>query len=52
MAEKAPLIYNKQFYWFTEFQPELIESDKLLQTTMDAYKANKKVMDFFAQGME
>ena len=52
VAEKAPLIYNKQFYWFAEFQPELIESDKLLQTTMDAYKANKKVMDFFAQGME
>lgn len=52
LAEDTPLIFNKQFYWFTEFEPELIESEDLLEKTMEVYLANKNMMDFFAKAME
>lgn len=51
-AEKMPLVYNKQFYWFTEFKPEEILKDNLLETTMHAYKANKSMMDYFSKAMQ
>ncbi len=49
---ETPLVFNKQFYWFTQFEPELIESESLLEKTMEVYMANKKVMDYFAKAME
>lgn len=51
-AVHTPLVFNKQFYWFTEFEPELIESDHLMKKTMEIYLANKSMMDFFAKAME
>jgi uncharacterized protein (TIGR02453 family) len=51
-AAQTPLVFNKQFYWFTEFEPELIESEDLMKKTMDTYLANKNMMDFFAKAME
>lgn len=51
-GEQIPLVYNKQFYWFTQFEPELIESENLLDKTMEVYLANKKFMDYFAKAME
>ncbi len=51
-AEKMPLIYNKQFYWFTQFKPEEILNENVLETTLHAYRANKGMMDYFAEAME
>lgn len=52
VAEKLPLVYNKQFYWLTEFKPEEILKGNLLETTLNVYKANKSMMDYFAEAME
>ena len=48
---KTKILFNKQFYWFTSFEPEAILSDELLETTMKVYLANKKVMDYFAEAI-
>ncbi|NOQ72120.1 MAG: TIGR02453 family protein [Crocinitomix sp.] len=51
-GERTPLIYNKQFYWFAQFEAEMIESEELLEKTMEVYLANKNIMDYFAKAME
>jgi uncharacterized protein (TIGR02453 family) len=51
-GERTPLIFNKQFYWFSQFDAEMIESEDLLEKTMEVYLANKKVMDYFAKAMQ
>jgi uncharacterized protein (TIGR02453 family) len=50
-AEETPLIFNKQFYWFTEFEPEILESKDLMDVTLKAYEAGKPLMDFFIKAM-
>jgi hypothetical protein len=50
-GEKTPIMFNKQFYWFAELEPEVIEQDDILEKTMEAYLANKKMMDYFASAM-
>ena len=50
-GEKTPLIFNKQFYWFTEFDADYILKEDLLESTMNVYLANKKLMDYFAGAM-
>ena len=50
-AVKTPLIFNKQFYWFTQFEPEIVETEDLLDRTMEAYHAGKPLMDFFIKAM-
>lgn len=46
-AEKEPLILNKQWYFFTEFEPETVLSDKLDQIILDCYEAGRPVEAFF-----
>ena len=50
-AEKFDLIYNKQFYWFTQYEPEIILDSKLMDVLEKAYLAQKPLMDFFAKAM-
>lgn len=50
-ATKFPLILKKQFYWFKEFNPELILKENLMEVTEKAYLAQKPVMDFFIQSI-
>ena len=42
-----PLIFNKQFYFFTEFTPETILFDNLDELIIDCYKVGKPTQDFF-----
>jgi len=42
-----PLIFNKQFYFFTEFTPETILFDNLDELIIDCYKVGKPIQDFF-----
>lgn len=51
IGEKSDIIYNKQFYWFTQWDPKEALKDDFLKKTMEAYKANKALMDYFAAAM-
>lgn len=46
-AAKEPLIFNKQWYFYAQFDPETILEDKLDQIIIDCHKAGKPVKDFF-----
>ena len=45
------LIYNKQFYWFTELDPELATHPELPQLVMDKYHACGNMRAFIAEGL-
>lgn len=46
-AQIEPLIYNKQWYFYAEFPPELILSDQLETTILKCYEAGKPVENYF-----
>ena len=46
-AEKEPLIYNKQWYFYSQFEPERILFDNLDETIINCYKAGRPVEEFF-----
>jgi uncharacterized protein (TIGR02453 family) len=45
-AEKCKLIYNKQFYYWTELSPTLITGDKLMDKIVETYKASQPLNKF------
>src|SRR5690606_27931080 len=45
-AEKEPLLYNKQFYFMAQNDPEIILKDSLMDIAMDHYWAGKDFSDF------
>ena len=50
-GEQEELIFNKQFYFFTELPPEKVTDPKLIETIMGYYKDGKPVFDFFEKAM-
>ncbi|MDD2983011.1 MAG: DUF2461 domain-containing protein [Crocinitomicaceae bacterium] len=46
-AAKEALIFNKQWYFYTEFEPETILSDQLDKIILDCYDAGRPVENFF-----
>lgn len=46
-AEKEPLIFNKQWYFYAEFDAETVLSDNLDQIVLNCYEAGKPVESFF-----
>lgn len=46
-AVKEELIFNKQWYFYTEFEPETILSDQLDKIILDCYDAGRPVENFF-----
>jgi uncharacterized protein (TIGR02453 family) len=46
VADVCPYIFNKQFYFWTELDPEIILTDKLMKTVLTHYLAGKPVGDF------
>ncbi len=46
-AEKESLIFNKQWYFYTQFEPETILFDNLDETIINCYKAGRPVEEFF-----
>lgn len=48
-AENEPLIFNKQWYFMTEYPAEKVLSDDLDVLLENAYLANKPLEDFFNQ---
>jgi uncharacterized protein (TIGR02453 family) len=47
-AQQIPLLYNKQFYFFTELSPDIITSGKLLSKTEETYLTAKPLIDFLS----
>lgn len=50
-AEKEPLVANKQFYFFTELEGDVIASDGLLKTVTEKYAAAGKLNAFLAKAL-
>lgn len=48
-AEKEPLIFNKQWYFMTEFDADLVVSDQLFDTIISCFKAGEPIDLFFNQ---
>lgn len=46
-AEKEPLIYNKQWYFYAEFDAEKVLSNDLDKLIIECYEAGKPIEDFF-----
>jgi uncharacterized protein (TIGR02453 family) len=46
-AEKEPLIFNKQWYFYAEFEPEMILSPTLDTLILECYDAGRPVESFF-----
>lgn len=46
-GEQEPLMYNKQWYFFTEFDPEIILEQDLIKSVIEVYKVARPVEQFF-----
>lgn len=51
-AESQPLIFNKQFYYFTEMPPETILQDDLVDVIMEKYKIGIPLAEFLARAWD
>lgn len=47
IAEKQELLYNKNWYYYTELPPETILSEDLATTIIETYLKGKPLSDFF-----
>lgn len=48
---KQDLIYNKVWYFYKKFDPEIILQDDFKQIILDHYKISKPVKDFFVKAL-
>ncbi len=48
-AEKEPLIFNKQWYFYAEFDAETVLSDELDKIVLKCYEAGKPVENYFSK---
>lgn len=51
-AEKQPLIFNKQFYYYTEMPPETILQDDLADVVISKYKIGIPLANFLAKAWD
>lgn len=52
VADKEPLILNKQFYFMAEIKPDIITKDKLPDLLMDYYQAGMKMSAFLRAALK
>lgn len=50
-AEKQPLIYNKQWYFFTEYRPEIILEEDFISTLVKDIKTGFPLTQFIRKGI-
>lgn len=50
-AEKQPLILNKQFYWFAEFEPEVCLKKDFMKKVITYHETGKPLMEFITKGL-
>ncbi len=51
LAEKQPLLYNKQFYYFAEFPAETLLDKKLTKIVEKHFLASRPLSEFFAAAL-
>lgn len=49
---KFDLIYNKQWYWFTDLPLKKALDKDVVMAVIEAYKVNKPIMDYFSKAMQ
>ena len=52
VEEEQPLIANKQFYYYTNLDPDLITSDRLIDALYEAFEAGMSMRDFLFTALE
>jgi uncharacterized protein (TIGR02453 family) len=50
-AEKQPLLYNKQFYYFNRLEPKKLLSNKVVDIVMERFHAAQQLSSFLEDGM-
>lgn len=50
-AATEPMIYNKQFYWYAQLEPETILNNNLDEIVIEHYLASKNMIDFFKEAL-
>ena len=50
-AEKQPLLFNKNFYFFAKFKPSILTKSDLLDTYLDYYDSTKKLRNFMTKAL-
>ncbi len=51
-ADKSPLIYNKNFYWYCELPADAILKKDILEKSVTAYKVGKPLQDYFSASLK
>jgi uncharacterized protein (TIGR02453 family) len=51
LGENQPLLFNKQWYYFTNLSPEIILKDSLMQTILDLYVAAEEMKNFLTNAL-
>ncbi len=50
-ATDIPLLFNKQFFWYVTHPAEVVLSEDLMKTVMEAYHTTKALTDFFGKAV-
>lgn len=50
-AEKEPMIFKKQMYYWAEMSPDLVSSDRLMPTIIEYFQAAKPVREFLREAL-
>jgi len=50
-AEKQPILYNKQFYYFSEWKPDVLTRANLLDQVMDRYMVARPITEFLIEAL-
>lgn len=51
LAEQQALLFNKQFYYFHEFEANAILQDNLVEQVMECYQASRPLSRFFEEAI-
>ena len=51
-AETQPLLFNKSFYYFTSFKPDIVLKNGLIDKTIDTFLVAKPLSQFLKEGLE
>ena len=51
-AERQPLLYNKSFYYFATFKPEIVTNPNTVKTVTDTFLVAQPVSAFLYEGLE
>ena len=51
LAQTQPLLYNKSFYYYAKFSPNLVLDANLIKTIIDNYKNCSAINTFFQEAL-